>query len=362
MRMTTRLSAILAATVILLPVLSHAGDRVPDWVDSIGMSGDLRLRYEAIRQSAREDRKRSRYRGRFKIDADVSGDVNVVFGLATGGDDPVSTNQTFGDGFSTKDIGVDLLYVNWKINEDFRFFGGKMKQPWYRAGRTTVLWDNDLNPEGAAVDFEHGRFFASAGGFLVEERSSDSNTMLYYGQGGVTFTLTDESSLTAGAGFFQYDDTAGFEPFFRARANGNTVDADGNYLFDYRNVELFAQYDTKLGRWPLTVFGEWIRNTEVDIEDTAYSAGFIVGKAKKQGTSQFSYAYHDTEADAAVGTFTDSDFAGGNTDSNGHYLRGRYVLRDNLMLGFTLILSEFGEFSGTEVDYDRLMLDFEVRF
>lgn len=358
------LSAVAAGIASLAPHSAKAADEnAATWTDSITMSGDLRLRYEVIKWEGRDDRKQTRYRGRFGIAADVADDISLVIGLATGNDNPVSTNQTFGDGFSTKDIGLDLLFVNWAINDDFRFFGGKMRQPWIRAGGTTIMWDSDLNPEGGAIGFDRGTLFASGGGFLVQEESADTNTMLYYGQGGARFKFGDVSNLMVGASYFAYDNTIGVEPFYLARSKGNTVDADGNYVYEYKIVEAFAQYGTVIGNWPFVAYANFIRNTAQDvIEDSAYSLGFTVGRAKKKGSMQFNYNYHDTGADAMIGTFTDSDFAGGNTDSRGHYMKGRYTLRENLYLGFTLIISEFGEFTGLNQNYDRLMLDFDVKF
>ena len=364
MKFANRRSAIVAGTAILVPMLVHAADEnAATWSDSITLSGDLRLRYEVIQWEGRADRRQSRYRGRLGLAADLADDLSLVFGLATGNDNPVSTNQAFGDGFSTKDIGLDLLFVNWAINDEFRFFGGKMKQPWIRAGGTTIMWDSDLNPEGAAIGFKKGALFASGGAFLVNEEASDANTMLYYGQAGGRFKFSKSSSLMIGAGYFGYENTIGVEPFYLGRSKGNTVDLDGNYVYDYKIVEVFAQYGTSIGNLPFVVYADVMRNTATDvIEDSAYSLGFTVGKAQKKGSMQFNYNYHDTGADAMIGTFTDSDFAGGNTDSSGHYMKGRYTVRENLYLVFTLIISKFGEFTGFEQNYDRLMLDFDVRF
>ncbi len=348
--------------IVLLPGHLLASENAPSWADSVTLSGDFRLRYESIEQDERDDRSRARYRGRLGLSAKVADDIKVLLRLATGGDDPVSTNQTFGDGFSTKDIGVDLLYVDWTINEQWSLVAGKTKQAWYKAGGTSLAWDGDLNPEGAAVKFSQGAWFASAGGFSVEERSSDSNTILYYAQAGTKLNVSRDNALTLGSGFFTYDNTVGVEPFFRAQARGNSVDTNGNYQFDYELIEVFAAYDTEVAGWPVTVFGDWYQNTAVDDADTAFAVGIKLGKAKKKGSKQISWTYHDTEADALVGTFTDSDFAGGNTNSSGQFLKGKYALRDNVVVGFTLILSEFGGVSGSDTDYDRFMLDFEFKF
>ena len=50
-------------------------------------------------------------------------------------------------------------------------------------------------------------------------------------------------------------------------------------------------------------------------------AGATLGKAKDKGSWQFDYNYRDLEADAVVGAFSDSDFAGGGTGAEGHKLQ-----------------------------------------
>ena len=62
-----------------------------------------------------------RFRTRLGLSASVSDDVRFVFQLATRGDNTVSTNQTIDDGFSTKAIGVDLAYIDWKIGQGLNF-------------------------------------------------------------------------------------------------------------------------------------------------------------------------------------------------------------------------------------------------
>jgi hypothetical protein len=49
-----------------------------------------------------------------------------------------------------------------------------------------------------------------------------------------------------------------------------------------------------------------------------------VNKAKKQGSWNFRYNYREIEADAVLGTFSDSDFIGGGTDGKGHELNFGY--------------------------------------
>ena len=77
---------------------------------------------------------------------------------------------------------------------------------------------------------------------------------------------------------------------------------------------------------------------------------------------QFSYTWHDTEADAVMGIFTDSDFGAGSTDSKGHFIKAGYALTGNIALHATLILSEIEMFRNNRHDYDRVQLDIEFFF
>ncbi|MDX1480945.1 MAG: putative porin, partial [Woeseiaceae bacterium] len=94
-----------AVTGLLLAGLPHAHAQGEDWSDRLSFSGDFRLRYEGIDEEGEEERNRMRFRARLGLSASVYDDVTVVLRFATGGDNPVSANQTFDDGFSTKDIG-----------------------------------------------------------------------------------------------------------------------------------------------------------------------------------------------------------------------------------------------------------------
>jgi hypothetical protein len=333
-----------------------------DWTDRIDFKGDLRLRYERIDEEFEEDRNRMRFRARFGFSADVQDNVKVIVRLATGGDDPVSTNQTFDDGFSSKDISLDLAYVDWTVNDALSVSAGKIKTPFFNAGKVPLAWDGDLNLEGIAASYRSGPLFATAGGFSVEERSSADDSLLYVLQGGTKFTLGDTTKLTTGVGYSKYSNTIGAEPFYDGSAKGNTVDAGGNYVFDYENVEFFAQMDTKVNDWALQVFAHYTRNTEVSREDTAYAFGAKLGSAKSEGDMEFALIYGVTEADAIIATYNDSDFGGGGTDNDGFLLKAKYGLSDKIFLAGTFMQNDTDAFQGIEHDYNRLQLDIEFKF
>jgi len=186
--------------------------------------------------------------------------------------------------------------------------------------------------------------------------------LLFTAQAGRKFQLADQQTLTAGAGYYAYTNTVGRTPFYNGAAAGNSVDLAGNYLNDYRLLEFFAEYKTRLNDLPLTVYADVVQNTAVSTEDTGYAVGVAIGNANAPGKSQFAYAWHDTEADAVLGTYNDSDFANGVTDAAGHFIKAKYAIRDNVKLGGTLIIARHGATTGVERDYNRIMIDLEFNF
>ena len=62
-------------------VTAPAGD---SWSGRVSLDGDFRYRYEWIDAEGSDTRRRNRIRARFNVRADVTDDVEVGFGLATG--------------------------------------------------------------------------------------------------------------------------------------------------------------------------------------------------------------------------------------------------------------------------------------
>lgn len=329
------------------------------------MSGDVRVRYESIDVDPGADVSRERYRARLALDAGRSDFLALHVRFATGTGDPVSTNLNFGESFTSDDLQLDRAYLDWRATDAIRLFAGKMKNPLYRPGDTSLNWDSDWNPEGIAAAFrrdgESARTLATFAVFNLADQGSE-HSRLFAWQAGRSWITRNESELSVGAGYYDYTNTRGARPFYRGQPTGNTVDAAGNYVYDYDIVEVWLEYSFGVFGLPVGLFGDWGRNLEADRENRAYAIGVGVGKMENRGSFAASWAWHDTEADALIGTFTDSDVAGGNTDSRGHVLQVEYALTDRLVAGATLILSEFGQFSGQARDFDRVLLDLEFSF
>jgi hypothetical protein len=339
----------------------------PQWTDSIKMKGDIRARFESIDEEGKDTRDRGRIRARLGAYTKVNDEIDAAIALASGNDDPVSTNETLDSGFSTKDIRLDLAYIDAHpaMLGGGNLILGKMNMPFIAVN--DLQWDGDLNPEGAALQLELPtdavKLLANAGAFWVEERSSDPETMLYGAQVAAEMK-TDAVKMTAGATFYMYDNVQGYAPIFDEESGfGNTVieaeDGSLTYAYEYEIFELFAKVGFDVGL-PVEISGNYVDNQEADDENTGYMLGIKLGKMKDVGSFEFGYSYRELEADAVLGVFADSDIGGGGSDIEGSKLSAGYQIGKNLVGNITYFISQNGIDDGN--DYDRLQVDLIAKF
>ena len=332
------------------------------WTDHFKFKGDFRYRYEMADKEGSDERVRHRIRARLAVSAKVSDSVSVKLRLATGSDDPVSTNQSLDGYFSTKGFHLDRAYVQWKATDVFTAKLGKMGNPFYKPMKSELVWDGDLCPEGIAAQFETTGDFKVYGNFaylVIDERKSDTDdAYLFGGQLGFKIPM-GSAKLNIGGGYYGYINQEGYDVF--GGDFGNSTDDMGMYTMDFTNFEAFAELKAKLGSLPFGIYGHYVVNTEADSNDTGYQFGFSLGKVKKPMSWALKYSYKELEADAVVGAFTDSDFIGGGTDGKGHEIGFGLGLGKHSSLGVSYFLNEIG-LEGSSRDYDRLMIDFKFKF
>lgn len=345
-----------------------------DWGDRLSVSGDFRYRYEEIKLEDADRRQRDRIRARVNLKARITDSITLTTGVSTGGDDPISTNQTLGNVGSRKDLRLNLAYVDWAPVEGWSITAGKMKNQFYRPQRTALIWDGDYTPEGMGAAWANEQFFFNAAGNWLESDSRGGGKQLAWGlQGGVNLEL-GSASLTTGVSYFDLP-VHGDKVFFGGPNEfyGNSFSCDDLaslegcvYLYDYEELEWFADLGMEVAGRPLHLYTDVVQNQAVDEFDTGWMVGLNYGKAKARGTWQVGYEYRDLEADAVFGILSDSDFAGGGTDGRGHIVRGRYVPVENVAFDVTwFINNHLGDdlFSdGRSLSFDRVMLDASFRF
>ena len=329
------------------------------WAESLMWKGDFRYRYEDIRQENAEDRDRNRIRARPALVARVTETTEVGFGMATGGDDPVSTNETLGGGGSTKDVRLDLAYATWTGLENTALTAGKFANPYYRVQKSQLIWDSDFRPEGLAVQWANDTFFANASYAFIESDSARDNDGIWGGQLGGAFEISDGLTLTASAAYLDFP-SKGRRTIYDDDFFGNSaVQKDGEtvYAFDYQVASGSLDITLQVFDIPLNVYGEYVKNSAADEFDSGYIAGVKLGKAKKPGSWQLQYQYEDLEADAVLGLYTDSDFAGGGSDGKGSKFAAKYAIDSQWSFAATYFYNKRGVDLGDNEDYKRLQLD-----
>ncbi len=328
---------------------------LPSWLENLTFFGDLRLRYE-YRQFAestggrRDDEGRARYRLRVGVKKTWPDDqLEVGFQLASGdGGGPTSTNETMGDFFVRDEIRIDRAYATWKPNavKGLMVTGGKIKQPWVS---TDLVWDSDLNPEGAWVQYdipmseEFVPFVGAGVFFLSNNNPGDDANMNAYAAGfnwkmdGVTWT----SAVT-------YYETSHYSA-------GLTLPGEE---WDYINVT--NKFKFKAAGLAMAPFVDYVHNcgSNADTPDDrndGYAFGIKVGENKKKGDWSAQYVWKYLQLEASPRAFNDSDFPDGH---KGHVFGFKYSVTDAMQVGVTLFYSS--PIYNPDADGERLTLQADM--
>ncbi|AAZ96313.1 conserved hypothetical protein [Thiobacillus denitrificans ATCC 25259] len=421
--------------VVAQAKLERWGDvnAVPEWLDRLKWEGDFRLRYQgdlfsennapeatfqAIGQNVSntlEDRQRERVRLRLGLSANVAGGVDAGIRITTGNtSDPVSTNQTLGNYDNKYSLVLDRAYLKLTPVDDLALWGGRIPNPFFS---TDLVWDDDLNFEGAAVRYAPGapnlarafKPFVTAGVFPLQEIEQRTGVAaqdkwLYGAQAGLEWAPSTRARFKFGAAYYAYRNIAGVlnttptttglydltAP--QSRQKGNSlfvIDSDANndntqddpvhgLAADYRiaNVTLVAD----LAEFhPVHVIGtfDWARNVgydqteiltrtgqNIEPETDAYLVKLTIGHTKFSYVDDHEWqafvGYRYVERDAVLDAFTDSDFHLGGTNHKGFMIGGSYALFKNTWLSAKWMSSD--EISGLPLAIDVFQLDLNAKF
>ena len=242
-------------------------------------------------QYVEHNRERDRIRARLNANFRVNDTINGVLGISTGSTDPRSGNQTLTDQNSRKDFDLDLAYVTWAPNAQWKLTAGKQRYP--LAAHRRVLYDNDVNPEGVAINYTTGNFFASTYYDWLAERAlafgnvttgTNTDSIMFGAQVGYRIPFSDATKLTLAATYFNFDGVQGYNPFFGGNSFGNTTTTSAAVcsrtlpagppptaclLSDFDIIEGFADLTTSLGGRPLRFFIDYAQNTQAEVNPVA---------------------------------------------------------------------------------------------
>ncbi|MBW8016452.1 MAG: DUF3373 family protein [Planctomycetes bacterium] len=329
---------------------------VPEWVQRTTLFGDFRFRLENMDDNrAVSKRNRNRIRARIGLKSVLNDEWDVGFRIASGsGSNATSTNQTLDSGFTSKQIWLDLAYADYHPEsiEGLNVIMGKMKNPFYNAGKNQLIWDSDVNPEGGAVKYTTSlnsdtTAYFNAGGFWVNEESGDADTSVFGFQGLLKHKFEDGTHLTGGVSYYDYGNIQGNKlnglSGFKGNSNDGVASPNGTFDYDYDLLEVFGEYGFTAYDMPVALYGTHVENVAAPSSlNKGYLLGVKLNKAKNPGTWQAGYNYRDIDPDAVIGALNDSDFIDGGTDGRGHKVFFKYQLTKNVQTGFTYFDNEAG--------------------
>jgi hypothetical protein len=336
-------------------------------------SGDLRLRAEPTfggPSDRSQDRFRERIRFRFNAEAKLNDQLRGGFSLASGDlNNPISTNQTTNQYTTRKPIAIDRAYATYNPSwfRPLTLTGGKFAYPWFN---TELVWDKDLNPEGAGETLAFNvktpllKKFSVVGFQLpfaenkrnVASDKSFYNTMVYGEQLQTFWRLGNRARLSAYTSFYdwKYSDSIALsvattnpasplEGLLPLNNNGlqnsiATVTAtnavtgaktitSAQFASKFGILDSLAQFDiqTPSERWPVILVGDFAQNTRAceNVRNIPVTAVFSapcdsharhaywlearVGRTDRQGDWQFGYTRIVIEREAVIGAFNYSE-------------------------------------------------------
>lgn len=313
---------------------------MPGWLTGWKAKGDLRIRYEGFDydQTGKDNRHRGRFRFRLGAEKKLNDKLTVNFRIATGSGDPTSTNQTFDNTFSGKDLVLDRAFFTYNTG-DWTWGAGKFANPF---NTTDMVWDSDVNPEGAYGSYSKGLFYLNFGGMVVEEESSSSDINLGAFQAGVS--TKGSVQFNGSASYYVYEGGV--------IINGK----DEAYSF----FDLLGTVKFKDAPIPMKLSLNFAQNTTSGIgdEDTAYAGYFQLGDTKKPGDWAFRAKYAEIETNSVYALLNDSDF--GFTDKKGFVVDGRY--QATKYMNWRLAFFSIDSIVAADKGFSRLQIDCGLKF
>jgi hypothetical protein len=361
--------------------------KLSDTIKSIGLYGDVRLRYEyrgadnasgSGASGSTYQRERFRYAIRAGLRGDLFDDFYYGFRVETSSN-ARSPWVTFGDDSNptpsaknSDTIAIGQVYLGWRAADWLELTVGRMPMPLYV---TPMIWDSDINPEGAAEKFKYSTgnvdLFATFGQFLYQDSNPDngvpsSDTFLLAWQVGANVKLAKDISFKIAPVLYTYTGQGqnnGLNLPFSGQGlkglNPNTNGYNQNGINDLLVLETPAEFNFKVGQYNARVFGDFAYNFSGDNraraaaaatapggglphavtgQDKAYLVGFgfgnlglVYGQTSKKNTWEARVYWQHVEQYAADVNLLDSDFFEGRGNLEGVYTAFAYSFTDSII-------------------------------
>lgn len=321
------------------------------WTNSIALKGDLRTRYDYTDRDGNESRGRGRLRYRLGVIANPVSNLEVGAGIASGTGDQRSANQSFDQVFSGKQLNLDYAYMQYGFGHGVTAIAGKFSTKNYLWTPTDVMWDSDINPEGASAKYTGsnaiGAFYAQGGLWVLSDsRPTSNDAYLAYGQLGQSWKSGDWFGTVAATTYV----------FSHIKDTNSVFRGEGNTDTHMNSFSLASELGTQFGPGTASLVGEFIDNYETSSsQDIAWSVGtkYVWNKWSMK------YLYADLDANAVPDFLPDSDRFEGDTGVHGHEFEIQYEIIKHIVLGLDYYHVQQ---TATNIDENRLQADISVKF
>ena len=327
---------------------------------SLRLSGDLRFRYEALRNQGfdalaeQPDRNRLRVRARLALDGTINSHFDWGLKLATGNFvDPISSNQNLTDFFERKPFALERAFIRYDSKGEtagVQLVAGKF-EPTFR--RTQMVWDEDVNVEGLseAIYFKTTTPLRQVKLVAFElpfnEVAAGKDGVVFGGQVQSDWQLSRTVSASANLAYYDWnhaDQVVTGLGALATQVNGGLANNLGGvgtqqngplgttnrvirnaagqpigFLAGFNLVDFLGNVTWQAsGRFPVTFLIDYVHNAtgRVRNEKNGYWTGVQVGQAKEKGDWLFSYTYSRIEQDAVLVPFNFSEILPSNSLSH----------------------------------------------
>ena len=365
--MSYRWLLVLLFVMIAAPAAAQSGNTSPakpaaqeapkPWWDRLTFYGDFRARYEGFFQEETETRQRGRFRFRIGVRTPIAEGIDFNMRLASGdAADVTSTNQSLTDFLNRKPINIDQLSLTFTPQraKALTLGAGKFAYP---VTRTQMVWDDDVNWEGAYEQVSFGspvtiRLVAVQSPINEVGAGQDAFMFGEYAQAGfrvgghaVQVSIADYAfqhpdqiavALDAGTRIRTQSTNA-----FRRNAAGRVV----GYQSGFNLVDTIAQVTFNTGRaqYPLLALLDYVVNTRaIDDEDTGIWLVGSYGRAATVNTYSLSHTFARVERDAVLSAYNFSDM-GPATNVVMNMTTFSFMPKNRVNLDFTAILTKLLE-------------------
>ncbi|MCX5681761.1 MAG: putative porin [Candidatus Omnitrophica bacterium] len=365
-------------------------DMLPEWVQKMKLKGDFRTRYQLKADKGLGNDNAARIRARLGVETKINEQMKAGLGIATGTtSDPRSTNVTLGDSgtsnatptASFKNIILDYAYGQYSPVSWMTLTAGKFKNPIWQPNN--MLWDGDLNPEGANVQIDY-RLNPYAGLFLngeafilnykkVSSTVENSNAMMWVVQPGVKYNLHDWLDVKAGVAAY-FTTNVKDMPKFNLQST-NSLRSNNTYKYTYNSFNPSVEISMKepfkgipiLGQYVpyFGMFGDFVYNPNPLDGNGGYDYGLKFGSEKvgDWGQWQARADYAKLGRDAFLDIFPDSDRYSGKTNMQSWEGNLEYGLGKNTTLNFNYHWAQSLTASGDSYLPQQLfLLDWNLKF